>query len=73
MNRFQGCRIGNYNEIQNDSITKDDRKYVKAIVYFLYKYWNEFDKRGVIGYHVLNMFHMPDVDAREIFKILSLD
>lgn len=63
----------NYNEIQNDSITKDGRKYVNAIFYFLYKYWDKFDKKGMIGYHVLNTFHIPGVDARDIFKVLSLD
>lgn len=63
----------NHNRIQSDSISNDGRKYVSAIFSFLYKYWNEFEKRGVIGYHALNTFHIPGVDARDIFKILSLD
>ncbi len=46
----------NHNVIQNDSISKNNKKFVDAIFYFIDKYRKHFYDAGVIPVHILGAF-----------------
>ncbi len=58
----------NHNVIQNDSISKNNQKYVDAIFYFMDKYRKHFYEAGVIPVHILSAFSSKGVEKEDVCK-----